>query len=175
MEKLQNIEELVSRLKPGTSLWRDFAVNVNTGIHIADVPFTETDKGNYTARLEFVSGWLFEPHVWNRQHKPHGLIVFVDKVPPDDWTHLIVKKVSHNCKSLTAVYGGPLPGMDEYKRFCLESYRLRSACLNEAVEQKLEKGLSLKISVPANQHRMIVGTYWENQGLRPAYHYYESK
>jgi hypothetical protein len=174
VEKLQNLEELVSRLKPGTCLWRDFAVHTTEGICVAEVPFVRTDKGNYMVRLEFISNWLFEATVWNRIQKPIGIIVFVDEIPPAGWTHLVVKRVAHNCKSITAVYAGSLP-LEDYRRFCWDSYRLRSETLNAAVEEKIAAGLSIKVETPVDQHRMIVGTYWNDRELSPAYQYLESK
>lgn len=171
MKKLESWENLVREIKPGTCLWRDFAISGTDGVRIADVPFTQTERGNYMARVEFLSNWLFEPTVWNRTSKPHGVIVFVDKIPPDDWTHLIVKKTSHNGKSLAATYGGPLPGLDAYKRFCWESYKLRSETLNAEVEHKIKTGMSIQIDIPVDQHRMTVSSYWHGQGFRPAYQY----
>ncbi len=166
-------EDLMAGLKPGTCLWRDFSVNKNHEVKLANVPFTQTDKGNFTARLLFYGSWLFEPTVWNRAAKPHGFVIFVDELPPDDWTHLTVQRVAGNRKSLTAKYGGLLPSLEEYLVFCQQSFKLKQEIVNETPKRKIQAGLSLKVSLPKEQHRMVVVHHFDESDLVPTFQYVE--
>lgn len=104
---------LAPLFKNGTVLWRSVAhysgmsgmVGMPTGLRRYVTPrettFEKTDKGSFAGRVHLEGGtgdFIWEPVVSSartEEGRPiYGLVVFVDKEPEPNWTHLIVKGVS---------------------------------------------------------------------------------
>lgn len=138
--------------KSGTILWRSVAHNSLTGIEVREITF-EKDKNSYIGRVNLEGGsgnFIWEPVVLpnKREDIPaatvYGLVVFIDKLPDPDWTHLIVTGVSkamkhsydptigYNQLKGGAVFATPAKPYDmhEYKAFRSHMFSAMSQNLN---------------------------------------------
>jgi hypothetical protein len=157
----------------GTILWRSVHHNARTGVVVPTINFDKTEKGTYIARvqIEGCSDFLWEPSIvsnsfQDERGKVHvfGLVLFIEQLPPDDWTHMLVSGTSKAMReplkpgadrkghAVFAKVAKPYP-MAEYRRFREQVYRVVHENLNANFEQK---------------KNLMLG-YWPNE-IRPTEH-----
>jgi len=74
----------------GVVLWREVHFDIKGEKYraeLADVDFEKTHMGHWLCRIQIPGEYLYEPEVCSNKN---GLVVFADREPPKDWTHLVV-------------------------------------------------------------------------------------
>src|SRR6185437_8257468 len=111
MHILKAGEPLSPLFKRNTVLWRSVGFR-NTGRYfggtnceIHDMKFEKTERGSYLGRVQLAGGcydFIHEPVVMPPRGdygEIVGLVVFIDKPVPENWTHLLVTGVSNVMRS----------------------------------------------------------------------------
>lgn len=76
-------------LAPDTVLWREVGIDADGMAEFAwenGDEFTRTERGSWMARVAQAS-FTWEPGI----HPKHGAVIFCDRRPPPNWTHMVVR------------------------------------------------------------------------------------
>ena len=178
MHQILRGQALHPMFKNGTVLWRHCFHHVHKGVRVEPMTFDKTEKGTYLGRIQLGGGtdFTFEPVVIPNSYddqgsKIHcfGIVVFIDKMPPEDWTHLLVTGVSKAMRTpgtekghaVFATPAKPYP-MDEYRRFRGDMARLVHNNLNATFEQKKQAMLNCwPNEVRPTECRLLAQSHWK--------------
>lgn len=72
----------------GTILWRAVHISHLGEVELSQIDFQITPKGSFCCRVGITGNWLYEPEVYGPEAK--GFIIFMQKAPDPNWTHLLV-------------------------------------------------------------------------------------
>lgn len=192
---LKHGEPLAPLFRVGTVLWRSVAHFGSSEVRINDMAWEKTERGTYIARVVLAGGsgdFIDEPVVIpNRvDDQPlFGLVLFVDILPEPEWTHLLVKRVSHAMtlpydkeEGVRRLKGGAIfatttkpYNMDDYLKF--RSTIRQQGNLNSTFEEKLKVATEVQPPEYRSQQLRLVTSwrYREEEALMDYCHIRHSK
>lgn len=142
----------------GTTIWRECRfrrVGLRLFAEMMPINFREAPNRNgYTCRVGIndTCNGIYEPCAIVSRY---GVVCLVPKVPPPDWTHLVVTGSGHSNNIIFAEYQGSLPEKN-YLEFRLEMYR-QFAGMEEASNRELfETFSSIEPYVSKPMNRLFV-------------------
>lgn len=155
----------------------------------ADVEFQKTDKGTVMARMQFLNGAGWEPHVFGATENGQpttGMVVFLDVPPDDDWTHLIVTGCSKKMREAVGPDGGKNDrgmclfakaakpyDMADYLKFREKLDKARDNATHYGIEQAIKASLDIWPSEQrTGERRVVVERNWIKEAMpTPLYDY----
>lgn len=165
MHRILHGEPMAPMFPIGTVLWRGVAHfagrdKYHTNVELYEHNFKSTEKGTYLASVVVQGGsgdFIYEPVVVSSaSQRLYGIALFVNKMPPTDWTHLIVTGVSkamrqpynveegcHRAKGCAVFAEVPRPyNMDDYIGFRERYY--------SAMTQDLDADFNTRVAIALN-------------------------
>lgn len=98
---LTNTDPWSKMLTPGVVLWRNCGISLVGGMptaKVSEVEFEDTEQGSFIARVQLTgAAGMWEPEVLSNrkgEHFTRGIAMFLQELPPPNWTHLLVSGVS---------------------------------------------------------------------------------
>lgn len=165
-------------LQKGTILWRHCSFQ-DGKVVVRDVNFEPTEKRgkvsqvSYIGRIVLASAGMWEPEVWSNrldENTPtRGIAVFLQELPPANWTHLVIAGVSKPF----GFPGRPTQGgcvfasvvnpydLSQYRDFRLRMYEAHTDELRADIDRAVE--ISEEIwpnGVKSGDSRLIVQKAW---------------
>jgi hypothetical protein len=162
-------------LQRGVILWRKCSFSTADDspiIRTEDIKFEMTRTGSYFARIELCGMGMWEPEIVSNKNGDifsRGIGLFVNSLPPENWTHLVIAGVSKAFQT----GGKPKNGgcvfanvaipyeQDDYIDFRFRMYRAHREGMNAAIEQAM---IISNQCWPANakqdERRLIVMPAW---------------
>lgn len=179
METLTIDDPWSKMLRKGIILWRPCSFSVKEEkCDVGDVVFEPTDRNSYIVRLALTNNGIWEPQIMSQRngdfYEP-GIVVFVDEIPPANWTHLVVSGVSKPFEKpgkperggcLFAKIGKPYE-LQDYVDFRLAMFRSlhkeQSAPISRAIEISNENWIGGKWAgkiANGQESRLILQKAW---------------
>jgi hypothetical protein len=176
MHTIKTGEPFAPLFPNGTVLWRPCFHTSSKARLAENFQFEKTEKGSYMGRVEIGCGqFLWEPAAYPNtvdKHQIHGFVVFMDELPPEDWTHLVVTGVSKAMRlppvaeprggykgaAIFAKAAKPYK-MDEYLKFRQAYFNIMSKNLNAKFDQCKDLALTVWPDEVRPEEKRLVAKY----------------